>query len=77
METGNGQKFFEKLILKLGLFKISFCPNVLEYHCFEALSYLYDFFFIFGNYKEIDPSLISQQLFSRLLRFVFVRKIFI
>ena len=47
METGNGQKIFEKLILKLGLFKISFCPNVLEYHYFEALSYLYDFFFYF------------------------------
>ena len=52
METGNGQKHFEKLILKLGLFKISFCPNVLEYHYFEALSYLHDFSFILGIIKR-------------------------
>ena len=63
-------RIFEKLILKLGLFKISFCPYLLEYHYFEALSYLHDFFFYFWNYKEKDSSLISQQLFSRLLRFV-------
>ena len=50
-------------------------PNVLEYHYFEDLSYSYDFFY-FGNDKEIGPSLISQQLFARLLRFVFVRQNF-